>query len=143
MKSAQELYPDLTYQSIDGSTRWAGASDYQPIIDEFGEVLIQVDDSDYQGDTRVLYKKNGKFGYLIFGWGSCSGCDSLQACRTIQEIEALMGGLENDIIWFDTLEDLQKHFREKDWELEYAWHHEETKEFIQKVLNFRPMGFIT
>ena len=37
-----------------------GWSDYQPMLDAFGKVAIQVDDSDYQGDSRLLYDENGK-----------------------------------------------------------------------------------
>ena len=80
---AETLYPNFSYCE----------SDYQPIVDSFGNVLIQVDDADYQGDTRVLYEKDGKYGYLNFGWGSCSGCDALQACCNIEEIQELINSL--------------------------------------------------
>jgi hypothetical protein len=111
-------------------------SDYTPIIKSFGEVLIQVDDDDHEGDTRILYKSKDKYSYLIFGWGSCSGCDALQNCSTFEEIDELIERLRNNIKWFDTLEELQDYFRNKDWELEYSYYEEKTKEFIEKVLKY-------
>lgn len=115
-----------------------GPCDYQPIIEHFGDVLIQVDDADYQGDTRVLLKGSRGYGILIFGWGSCSGCDSLQACDSYDEIDALINDLDNDIIWFDSLESCQNWVKNRDWELQYSYHCDETKEFIDKVLNYKP-----
>ena len=55
-----------------------GPSDYQPIINHIGKVLVQEDDEDYQGDTFVLLEKDSKYGFLNIGWGSCSGCDAVQ-----------------------------------------------------------------
>lgn len=137
MKNAKELYPEYWKDEQERGSFY-GPGDYQPIINEIGNVLIQVDDNDYQGDSRVLYEKDGKYGFLIFGWGSCSGCDSLQACQNTKGIQELIDGLVNDVKWFDSLSDLQKYFSEKDWELEYSWHAEETKDFIAKVLEYRP-----
>ena len=136
MKNAKELYPEY-WEEEQKYGRIYGPYDYQPIINEIGNVLIQVDDNDYQGDSRVLYEKDGKYGFLIFGWGSCSGCDSLQACNNTKDIQELIDRIVNDVKWFDSLEELQKYFSEKDWELEYCWHAEETKDFITKVLDFR------
>ena len=127
MKTASELYAsdiDDTYFSI-----W----DYQPMLDSFGEIVLQVDDNDYQGDSRVLYKDGGKYGWLQFGWGSCSGCDSLQNCDNIEEVQELMDELNSSIKWFDSSEECYKYFSEKDWSMDYSWHREEQKEFIERV----------
>lgn len=129
MKTAEEIYKK------DISDSYFGIYDYQPIINNLGTVLIQVDDNNYQGDTRVLYEKEGKYGWLIFGWGSCSGCDSLQACSSINEVQDLMDELNSQIEWFSSLEELKERFRSKDWELTYSWHAEETRDFIDKVLS--------
>lgn len=129
MKTARELYlQDDDYSYV---------SDYQPMIDELGEIIYQVDDHDYQGDTRVFLKKNNQYGYLIFGWGSCSGCDALQACDTISEVQDLFDGMKNDVKWFNSLKELQEYFKSKDWELEYSWHAEETKRFIDFVRQYK------
>jgi hypothetical protein len=135
MRTAKEIYPSYwEEEQKDGS--FYGPGNYQPIINELGNVLVQVDDNDYQGDSRILYEKDGKYGFLIFGWGSCSGCDSLQACENIWEIQALMENLGNSIRWYDTIDELKQYFKDKDWDLEYSWHAEETKEFVDKVINY-------
>ena len=115
---------------------WFYISDYQPMIDAFGEVAVQVDDCDYQGDTRVLYDNDGSIGILIFGWGSCSGCDALQACTTMEEVQELCDFLQDSIKWFDSREDALAYVTEKDWELEWCWHSKETKEFIKEVTDY-------
>lgn len=110
--------------------------DYQPMVDAFGKVVIQVDDSDYQGDTRVLYDNDGRIGHLIFGWGSCSYCDALQSCDTIEEVQELCNGLQDEIKWFDTKEEALNWFETHDWEGDWTWYSYETKEYISKVIKY-------
>ncbi len=126
MKTSEELFPEQSEGYFYGG-------DYQPIIDSFGKVLLQVDDADYQGDTRVVLESEGKFGVLIFGWGSCSGCDALQACGSHSDINSLIESLHNDITWFDSLEELKAWSAARDWELQWAWHSSETKDFVEKI----------
>lgn len=125
MKKAIEIYED---------DKW-GWDDYQPMLNSFGKILIQVDDDDYQGDSRLIYEKDGKYGYLQFGWGSCSGCDALQACDDLNDVQELMDSLNDRIKWFDSLDELQLYFKEKDWSLEYSWKQEEQKMFVNEVVN--------
>lgn len=66
---AQQLFGETNYF-------W----DYKPIVNSFGKIIIQVNDGDYQEDSYILLEDDGRYGYLSFGWGSCSGCDALQAC---------------------------------------------------------------
>ena len=75
---------------------------YDDLIQHFGyEVVLEEDLGDYQGDTLVLFRDQGEWGYLCFGWGSCSGCDSLQACESIQDYVDLFSHLFNSIQWFE------------------------------------------
>lgn len=130
MKTAQELYPEYAKQEY-----FYGPSDYQPIIDSFGDIILQVDDSDYQGDSRVLYQDGDKIGYLQFGWGSCSGCDALQACDSMQGIQSLIEGLRNDIKWFDDASLAIEFFEAHDWEGDYSWHSDEQKQFVEQAID--------
>ncbi len=124
MKSLKELYANSLFIT------------YNDIIDSFEyDVLHQVDDNDYQGDTRVLFKDAFKYGYLNFGWGSCSVCDALQACNTLEEIEQLQERLYNSIQWFSNKEETLKWFKGRDWETTYEWHIEETKRFVSEVID--------
>lgn len=134
---ARRLYGD-DYKDSDG-TYFYGPSDYNPIIQSLGEVLVQVDDSDYQGDTRVLLRKDGRYGFLNFGWGSCSGCDGLQACSSFREIEELIRGLESDVKWFDTLAEVQAYILDDEArKASYFWHEEEWARFKNEVVALKP-----
>ena len=119
MKTAKELYKDKVC--------WY---DYQPILEEFGEILVQVDEDNYQGDSYLLYKKDNQYGFLVFGWGSCSGCDALQACSSIDEVQELMNQLYSDIKWFDSLEGVKEYLsKDSIQELKYYYTSKEFKQF--------------
>ena len=101
------------------------------MVESFGNILIQVDQADYQGDTYVVYGQSldGPIRYLIFGWGSCSGCDALQACDTYEEVDMLMDNLKGRIRDFASLSALRDYYRLGQWN--YEWH---IDEFVSKFL---------
>lgn len=135
---ARRLYGEKDGETDrESGTYFYGPYDYNPIIQSFGDVLIQVDDNDYQGDTKVLLHKDGRYGFLNFGWGSCSGCDGLQACSSFREIEELIQELERDIKWFDSLSDVKAYVgNDADREGSYYYHADEWAEFKKKVLAY-------
>lgn len=139
MKKATELYPDYAKNEQENGYFYC-PGDYQPILDEFGEILVQVDDKGYQGDSRVLYRDGSRYGWLQFGWGSCSGCDALQACDSMAEVQELMDNLHDEIRWFDNKEEAVKFFETHDWEGDYSWHADEQKEFIRRSLEVLHAG---
>lgn len=117
MKSAKELYPNRDHYGFDS------ICEYQPILEQFGQILLQVSDQDYQGDSRVLYRDfaSSKVGWLQFGWGSCSGCDALQACDSYVEVDSLIRLLHESIKWFDSVEEALEFFTKHDWKGDYSW----------------------
>lgn len=106
------------------------------------EVLHTLEDSGYQGDTFALVRENGRLGYLQFGWGSCSGCDALQAAHgygdfskneeVIKEVHELRDRLYQSIRWFDTPAECAKYMREHDWAGDYM--RDTGKEFAEGAL---------
>lgn len=130
-KTAREIYGasnDSTYSDL-----W----EYDPIIESFGDVLLKVDDNDCQGDSRAIIKSGDRYGWLQFGWGSCSGCDALQACCSYDEVDDLIERLRGDIRWFDSLGELKTYFEEKDWEVEYDGRSAESIEFRAGVASIQ------
>lgn len=111
-----------------------GWDDYQPMIDAFGKVVIQDEVGSYQGDTFVLYDEGNKIGYLEFGWGSCCGCDSLQACCSIEEVQELCDELQDEIRWFYNKKQALEWFENHDWEGD--WCYGETVDFVEKCKNY-------
>lgn len=129
MKTAKELYSPERVESF-------GVWDYNPMLEEFGNIVIKIDEDNYQGDSFILYKNEDKYGFLTYGWGSCSGCDALQGCSSIEEVQELMDSLYNSIQWFDDLKSVKSYFETRDWELDWIGHKEEFKDFKRKVLNY-------
>ena len=66
--------------SEEGSQEWKGRTDYAAVAEVRGDtVLLYETSGDYQGDWDMLSYREGNY-YLWSGsYGSCSGCDSLQA----------------------------------------------------------------
>ena len=128
MGRAREFYGD----ELDDD--WMCVYAYQPIIDSFGKVLVQVEDNDYQGDTRVVYEKDGQYGFLNFGWGSCSGCDALQACSSEKEVDDLIDSLEQDVKWFASLDELKNYLTAKERDYSYYYHEDNWSNFVKQVM---------
>lgn len=125
MNIVNTIYPNYT----EGEELY----DYQPILNSLGEILLQIDDDDYSGDSRILIKKDNRYGILIFGWGSCSGCDALQACDNTTELEELIFKIESDVKWFDTKNDVLNYLKNHDWIGDYSFNQKETKDFLNKA----------
>lgn len=123
MRTAKELYDD-------GDCDYHCWYDYQPMVEEFGQIIVQGQNRDYQGDTWILYRKGGKYGYLCFGWGSCSGCDALQSCNTIEDVQDLMDSLYVSIKWFGSRIEALSWFNSHDWEGDYSWGDTEFRDFV-------------
>lgn len=72
----------------------------------FGDWQIIWDDSvsDYQGTVRFLAHKDGKFAYLTYSYGSCSGCDGWEGLPD-EEVREDMRRLAE---YFDNIYDLKK-----------------------------------
>lgn len=127
MKDIREIYPDE-------DSGWFCIGDYQPLLKSFGyPILLQVDDDDYQGDSRLIFQDGSKYGLLIFGWGSCSGCDSLQGCNSYEEVDALRNGLLNDIKWFGSASSMLEYLNTHDWEGDYSWRDEKARQFVEEA----------
>ena len=101
-------------KSAYGERDW-GWYDYQPMLELFGNVVIRCDEEGYQGDTIAVIKNGNRFGYVVFGWGSCSGCDALQACYTIQDVFDLAKSMWESIAWYETSEELCKFVDSHDY----------------------------
>ena len=99
MRPITEVYTDLF--DADDRDCFCSPYDYRPLLESIGhEILVQVDEENYQGDSYLLFRReDGAYGFLEFGWGSCSGCDALQATQSVKEIEELRDRLVASISW--------------------------------------------
>ena len=89
---------------------------------------------DYQGDSVVLFGHGEYRGILIFGWGSCSGCDALKGCFSYQDIEELRENLCSGIPGGSRQAgNALNILKTNDWEGEYIFHN--GKEFWDTFYN--------
>lgn len=114
---------------------WFSPPSYYALSGALGhEKLLECSTCGYQGDTWLLVQdKSGRIGYLTFGWGSCSGCDALQACTNWEDVANLYNDLEASIQWFPDKAAALKYFSEKDWSLDWSWHTDYFKRFLDRA----------
>jgi hypothetical protein len=130
MKPINQVYPEHAQDEL-ANRYFSGPSDYAPLLESMGYgILLRVDDEGYQGDSRLILRDGPRYGVLIFGWGSCSGCDALQACQSMREIEELREKLNSDIKWFETRAETLSYFKTHRWEDDYGWCMKETRQFV-------------
>ena len=130
MKPIVEVYPQ------EERDYWDAPYDYDSLLESIGNIVVQVDDDDYQGDSRVLFRDGQRLGLLIFGWGSCSGCDALQACGNLKDVDKLRSELFDSIQWFENAAEAISYFETKDWSKDFHYHGNETKEFVDNVIDY-------
>ena len=131
MKPIQEVYPNFDYKNYNI------AAEYDSMLDSFGyDIVVKEDDDGYQGDSFVLFKNESSYGILVFGWGSCSGCDMLQMCRTYDELSELQTRLFDSISWYSTLKECQESMINEDSELQWYGSSNGFIEFKKAVLAY-------
>lgn len=118
---------------IDPENTWSAS--YEDLVACFGRIVVEVSDSDYQGDTRyLLHAPDGRWGILVNGWGSCSGCDALQACGDAGDFAKLRESLSSNVKWFDTADACRAYIQGKDWETEFYHREPQTGQFVEQCL---------
>ncbi len=73
---------------------------------------------DYQGDYAIIFKRDNEFGFLVLGYGSCSGCDAMEACSSEEEYVDLMHSVINSIYWGtaeETIARITNEFDDNNW----------------------------
>lgn len=110
---------------------------YESLVDSFEvEAMLEEHDHDYQGDSFYLLRnRSGEYGILIFGWGSCSGCDALQACSSLNDVENLRDSLWDSIVWM-TLDDLSAYVKSKDFSNDFYFYSSSGKRFVSALCTF-------
>jgi hypothetical protein len=102
------------YGTDDGDTYWH--SSYEEIVRDFGcEVPGWETLGSYQGDHLVLLRDGERWGFTVIGYGSCSGCDALEAAgENVREVQALADGIFDGIHWEPSAEAMAAHLASRD-----------------------------
>lgn len=113
--------------------RLSGYYHYENLIKATGcDIIDSLYMGNYEDDLLMVVSKNYKFGLLVTGYGSCSGCDALQGCVTNTERTELAVELYNKIMWKEPGEIID-YLEDKDWSAEYYGQQKGLSEFIKKV----------
>jgi hypothetical protein len=94
----------------------SSVSTYAELIDSMGfdAVLAEVSTDDYQGDTYSLAIQGSRIGLVVFGWGSCSGCDALDAAHgNLAELTQVRDDIYKGVHWFDSYQSLADWLNDK------------------------------
>ena len=137
MEDVKQVYPGCIRKNTyaPNGEYFSSPGDYEPLLRSFGhEILLKIDDDDYQGDSRLILKDGERYGLLIFGWGSCSGCDALQACESYEDISKLRNQLQSQIIWKESPSEMLTFLKDRDWKKEYSWRDGKTKDFVAQAI---------
>jgi hypothetical protein len=128
MKPIREAFPDCG-KDPDWFTRPA----YEDLIASFCDALIvNVRENDYQGSSWLLLKRGEEFGVCEFGWGSCSGCDALEAVDSYEDLDELRDSLAAGTRW-GTREETLRYVGEHDWGGSWGGDKEETRQFVAEA----------
>lgn len=109
---------------------------YEGLVDSFGvEIVFAEHDKDWQGDSFYLLKDEQRYGFLQFGWGSCSGCDAYESSRDMggNALEELRDELWEKVVWKDSLDGLRAYMVENDPKLQWYGNRPSFKAFLEKL----------
>ena len=89
---------------------------YKAIVESWGFEVERLDAvGSYQGDYYGIVRDGTRWGFVQFGYGSCSGCDSLEAILpwdppedwlALPAVVELSSSLRGEVEWFDSREAL-------------------------------------
>lgn len=96
-----------------------------------GDYFAAVMDQDYFGSS--VYEEEDRIGLLVFGYGSCSGCDAWEGAESASDRLEVLTRIVGLIKWFDDLAAMKAYLASNDPELEWYGHEEEWAEFVAKV----------
>jgi hypothetical protein len=128
----KELFPDCEDTSWG---RWYCSANYDDLVGDFGTILAEGRVGDYQGDFLYLLRNGDRFGYVCVGYGSCSGCDALEACESYENLQRLYEFIRDSVDWWDSREEALAYFTDKDWSTDYTYHYkEEQQQFVSAAI---------
>lgn len=109
---------------------------YYELVEKNADVLIEHTLGSYQGDMLFLLRNGDQFGFLVVGYGSCSGCDSLEACESQEAVDSLAERIYDGIKWFDSFSDLKEYVLHDNRDLEWFPYEAGWDDFVEKVNNY-------
>lgn len=129
MNGIEELW-DTTW-----NTPWFNGS-YHNLVEDFAEIEFSQTLGYYQGDYLYVLKDDDRYGFLVVGYGSCSYCDALEGCESLDDVYNLRNSIRDNVKWFDSFDELKSYVTDDNKDLEWYAHEEQWPEFLEKVNNY-------
>lgn len=109
--------------------------DYHGLLTASGLEVVEWEvTGSYQGDYVVLVRDNARYGFVVIGYGSCTGCDALEGCGGIDDVLTLCEQILQSIKWADSAEELRDHLIERaDTGNDWYSHDSEVREATEKI----------
>lgn len=129
--NVRELFPNVK----EGRYHAEGLPDYDSMLLKVcDEVVVSEAVGDWQGDYLYVLRKGDQYAYKKIGYGSCSGCDALQAVETYEDLQKLFDEV-TPTEWeskAEVIEFLKKH----DWEGDYFYRGDgpQVQKFVKAAL---------
>ena len=117
--------------------------DYEDIVKSWGFTVLDLTQcGSYQGDFVVLLADGDRRGFTQFGYGSCSGCDVLEAVAPWGDgpdddwsaVENLRRDMADGIRWYDSPGDLASYLLALDEGNEWWLHDSEVKGIVSNYI---------
>lgn len=114
---------------------------YAPLIEKsLGyQIVIESRYGDFSGSSLMLLKKDKLYSILVFGWGSCSGCDSLEYAleetNSLRALEELCEYLYNKIhkLECDSIDEAIKFWEQRDIKALESIESDHNLDFLSKL----------
>lgn len=114
MKTVKELFPNC-----ENGYNFSTPRNYQPLLEELGKILVQVEEESPTGDLFILYQNYEnpeKYGFLICSQSTDPCPGAIERCISYKEIDDLLYSLKIQIQWFNTPDDCLDHTNKRNWE---------------------------
>jgi len=112
-------------------------------VSDFVTWTVIAGNEDYQGDYYAFGEdQKGNYYYVTTGYGSCSGCDELEACQTVEDLEKLRADIRRGVARFDSIETFVNHFKEDEWQ-SFGWMGSDMKLFNKEMFKHYKITLLT
>ncbi len=98
---------------------------YSSLLSRHFLYVTEIVTGSYQGDLVFRVEdEDGRVGYLVWGYGSCSGCDELEAAYGDEAAESAIAEDMANAVFFGTEQEIRDHALTKDGNRWYAYNEE-------------------
>ena len=119
-----EIDAKIIYDSL--LERYMPNMSYESMVSSFCESIIySAVCGEYQGDEIYIITKAGMYGLSVVGFGSCSGCDALLACDTVDDLKELRRAIKDDVRWFSCLKEMREYIFDDETKKTNWWANDE------------------